>query len=239
MAKSQADADFGKLLAEWKSDLETLQKKLMSVDGLASLKDRLKTSWLAVPDAFSKGLTALNATVNAKPDQAATVDAQTFLTTAQLRLDDYRAAIRKHKAAEAASALASEAYNVYCTVLEEELNVLYDEVQKDFSTFYREVNQEDEKGFTAKLTPTEGSLGFDVNFYDRGLFPPAAYHSEGHQDGMGVCLYLALMKRLFGKRFTFALLDDVVMSGGRGPSLSVLQAAERTFPRYAIHYYDS
>ena len=29
---------------------------------------------------------------------------------------------------------------------------------------------------------------------------------------MGVCLYLALMKRLFGDRFKFALLDDVVMS---------------------------
>jgi hypothetical protein len=29
---------------------------------------------------------------------------------------------------------------------------------------------------------------------------------------MGVCLYLALMKRLFGDRFTLALLDDVVMS---------------------------
>ena len=29
---------------------------------------------------------------------------------------------------------------------------------------------------------------------------------------MGVCLYLALMKRLFGDRFTIALLDDVVMS---------------------------
>ena len=37
---------------------------------------------------------------------------------------------------------------------EEELNVLYDHVQRDFSTFYREVNQEDEKGFTAKLTPS-------------------------------------------------------------------------------------
>jgi len=55
-----------------------------------------------------------------------------------------------------------------------------------------------------------------VNFYDRGLFPPAAFHSEGHQDGMGVCLYLALMKRLFGKRITFALLDDVVMSVDAG-----------------------
>jgi hypothetical protein len=85
-------------------------------------------------------------------------------------------------------------------------------VQKDFSAFYRVINEDDESKFTAKLTPSEGSLGFDVNFYERGLFPPAAYHSEGHQDGMGVCLYLALMKRLFGDQFTFALLDDVVMS---------------------------
>ena len=35
-----------------------------------------------------------------------------------------------------------------------------------------------------KLTPSEGKLEFDVNFYERGLFPPSAYHSEGHQDGM-------------------------------------------------------
>ena len=44
------------------------------------------------------------------------------------------------------------------------------------------------------------------------MFPPGAYHSEGHQDGMGVCLYLALMKRLLGDQFSFAVLDDVVMS---------------------------
>ena len=85
-------------------------------------------------------------------------------------------------------------------------------MQKDFSTYYRAINGADESKFTAKLTPSEGNLDLDVNFYDRGLFPPAAYHSEGHQDGMGVCLYLALMKRLFGNQFTFALLDDVVMS---------------------------
>jgi hypothetical protein len=101
-------------------------------------------------------------------------------------------------------------------VLEEELNALYDSVEKDFSAFYRAINEDDESKFTAKLTPSEGKLDLEVNFYKRGLFPPAAYHSEGHQDGMGVCLYLALMKRLFGERFTFALLDDVVMSVDSG-----------------------
>jgi hypothetical protein len=165
-----------------------------------------------MPKVLPNSLKDFTQQLDAKPDQSATLDAQTFLTTAQVRLGDYREALRKNKAADIAWTAAKAAYDTYCSVLEEELNTLYDEVQKDFSTFYRAINGEDESTFTAKLTPTEGSLGLDVNFYERGLFPPAAYHSEGHQDGMGVCLYLALMKRLFGDRFTFALLDDVVMS---------------------------
>ena len=115
-------------------------------------------------------------------------------------------------------------------VLEEELNALYDEVQEDFSTFYRAINEDDEAKFTAKLTPSEGRLDLDVNFYERGLFPPAAYHSEGHQDGMGVCLYLALMKRLFGDRFTFALLDDVVMSVDAGHRYQFCKLLKTHFP---------
>ncbi len=115
-------------------------------------------------------------------------------------------------------------------MLEEELNTLYDEVQKDFSTFYRAINEDDESKFTAKLTPSEGKLDLEVNFYERGLFPPAAYHSEGHQDGMGVCLYLALMKRLFGDRFTFALLDDVVMSVDSGHRYQFCKLLKTQFP---------
>jgi AAA domain len=212
LANTQGDKDFEDLLGEWAKDIEELKTKVKTTLGLASLKERLCNSLWAMPKDFPNRLSGLTEKIRAKPDQGATVDAQTFLTTAQIRLDDYRAANKAHKKSEAAHKSAKLAYETYCSVLEEELNVLYDDVQKDFSTYYREVNQDDEDRFTAKLTPTEGSLGLDVNFYDRGLFPPAAFHSEGHQDGMGVCLYLALMKRLFGQKFTFALLDDVVMS---------------------------
>lgn len=216
IADGQGQAGFSHALSGWKTDLEGLTAKLTTVDGLTGLKDRLTTGWLETPKALSKDLQCLTEKIAAIPDQTATLDAQTFLTTAQLRLADYREAMRKNKAAENAAAGAKAANDAYCDVMEEELNSLYDEVQKDFSTFYRAVNEDDEGQFTAKLTPAAGSLGLDVNFYDRGLFPPAAFHSEGHQDGMGVCLYLALMKRLFGERFTFALLDDVVMSVDAG-----------------------
>ena len=212
VAEGQGDSGFAQLLISWKTDLEGLKTKLTTVDGLMGSNDRLKENWLAVPKTFSKGLKALTEKVEARPDQTGAIDAQTFLTTAQLRLGDYREAMRKSKAAEIAWSSANAAYEIYCSVMEHELNALYDDVQEDFSTFYRAINEEDEAKFTAKLTPSAGKLDLDVNFYERGLFPPGAYHSEGHQDGMGVCLYLALMKRLFGDRFTLALLDDVVMS---------------------------
>ena len=109
--------------------------------------------------------------------------------------------MRKNKAGRSHAIRQRQPTKRYCSVMEDELNALYDDVQEDFSTFYRAINEDDEAEFTAKLTPSEGKLDFDVNFYDRGLFPPGAYHSEGHQDGMGVCLYLALMKRLFADVF--------------------------------------
>ena len=47
---------------------------------------------------------------------------------------------------------------------------------------------------------------------------------------MGVCLYLALMKRLFGDRFTFALLDDVVMSVDAGHRYQFCKLLKTYFP---------
>jgi hypothetical protein len=230
VAEGQGESAFARVLTGWKADLEALKAKLVTVDGLTGLKDRLTTGWVAIPKAFRESFKDLTEKIDAKPDQTATLDAQTFLTTAQLRLGDHREALRKNKAADIAWTSAKTAYETYCTVLEDELNTLYDEVQEDFSEFYRAINEDDESKFTAKLTPSEGRLDLDVNFYERGLFPPGAYHSEGHQDGMGVCLYLALMKRLFGERFTFALLDDVVMSVDAGHRYQFCKLLKTHFP---------
>ena len=55
-------------------------------------------------------------------------------------------------------------------------------------------------------------LNLEVGFYGRGTFPPHAFHSEGHQDSMGLCLYLALAERLTEGLIDLIILDDVVMS---------------------------
>jgi DNA repair exonuclease SbcCD ATPase subunit len=130
LSDSQKDAAFAQLLSAWKVDLDAFRAKLASVEGIRERQARFAGAWLAVPKAFEKGLKGLTEKVEAQPDQTATLDAQTFLTTAQTRLSDYREAMRRNKAAEIAVNAARQAYETYCGVLEEELNALYNEVEK-------------------------------------------------------------------------------------------------------------
>jgi hypothetical protein len=143
-----------RMLGDWKADLDEVRAKLGTIDGLTGLKARLTDDWLAIPKTMREALKKLIAKVEAKPDQTATLDAQTFLTTAQLRLDDWREAMRRNKAADIALEAAKAAYAAYCTVMDDELNALYEDVQADFSTYYRAINEDDEATFTAKLTPS-------------------------------------------------------------------------------------
>lgn len=230
IASAEGEAETGAMLSSWSKDLDQLRGPLDTLDGIAGLKDRLGKGWADMPSDVATALQTLRAKLEAKPDQSARIDAQTFLTTAQARIADYRDASRALVTAARAADAAKAAYDAYCRAMEDELNTLYKDVQEDFSNFYKIINEGDEEQFAAKLTPTEGRLDLLVNFYEKGLFPPAAFHSEGHQDGMGVCLYLALMKRLLGKRFTFALLDDVVMSVDAGHRYQFCKLLKEQFP---------
>ena len=210
---------------------------MTTAEDVLGQKTRFEQGWLAVPASLAAGSAALVAAIQGKPDQSVSIAAHSFLTLAQDRLNSYRQARRAEKRAKVAAEVGKLTYATYCDVAEEHLTALYADVENDFSNFYREINDDDEGEFKAKFEPAEGKLDLEVAFYDRGMFPPGAYHSEGHQDGMGVCLYLALMKRLLGSRFRFAVLDDVVMSIDQNHRKRFLPVAEGAFSRHPVHHH--
>jgi hypothetical protein len=212
LAKTDGPEGFTTVLSKWFEHLTTIAKSLGTVEHVVLKKDQIAIGWIAAPPQLKTQLEQLTEIIKAKPDQSASVTAQTFLALSEDRLTACRRALRVKKHAAAAEESGKTVYKTYCEVAEQHLGTLYTAVEGDFCTYYQGINAGDEGGFKAKLEPTEGKLDLSVDFYDRGMFPPGAYHSEGHQDGMGVCLYFALMKRLLGDRFRFAVLDDVVMS---------------------------
>ncbi len=188
------------------------------------------SSAVVVPGAVRSVLAALKKAIGSLPDPSQQDAARDFLTVGQERLDAYRGASLELKAEKERAATATTVLQVYNTVTTEALDEIYKQVETTFSDLYRIINHEDEDTFEAELRPSTGKLSLDVDFYGRGKFPPGAYHSEGHQDGMGLCLYLALMKHLLGDRFTFSVLDDVLMSVDTGHRREVSRLLREEFP---------
>lgn len=110
------------------------------------------------------------------------------------------------------------------------LSSLYDSVRNRFVELYKKLHNEDEANFDARLQPNGPALDLEVSFYGRGPFPPHALHSEGHQDSMGLCLYLALAEKLTRNQIDLIILDDVVMSVDAEHRRQVCNMLATTFP---------
>jgi len=164
------------------------------------------------------------------PDPSKEEAARQYLVVGQERLRTYREARRRKAKLDSQAELARVVLTTYASTTNMELTTLYRDVENDFASMYAALNAPDEAEFQAKLTPSLGKLGFDVNFYGRGFFPPGAYHSEGHQDAMGLCLYLGLMNHVLKGNFTFAVLDDVLMSVDAGHRRAVCALLKTKFP---------
>lgn len=190
----------------------------------------LSDSWWHPTKAQEVEIGQCLAAISALPDTSAEDVARDVLSVAQDRYERllHLTGVAREKREQ--SVVAERVLDHYNRTASAVLEGIYDRVAESFSTYYRAINVEDEDEFVGKLTPKAAQLSLDVDFYGRGLFPPGAYHSEGHQDAMGLCLYLALMKHTLGSKFTFAVLDDVLMSVDAGHRRSVCRLLKTEFP---------
>lgn len=124
--------------------------------------------------------------------------------------------------------------NAFVEIRDEVLDTIYQSVSGEFARLYRRLHKEDESLFRAKMYPREAGLHLDVDFYGRGMFPPNALHSEGHQDSMGLCLFLVLSERLSGTDLQLLLLDDVIMSVDAGHRKQVARVLVEEFANRQI-----
>lgn len=217
-------------LVDWSNDIAAFEARLGTVESIRQESGRLAADPLARPPTLATELEALRADIEKLPDQTATEAAQSFLSVAQDRWIQWRQTRAAAVKATAAQKAATAVYETYNSVADAALTTLYKSVEDDFSNYYRQINSDDESSFKAGLSPTAGKLDLAVDFYGLGMFPPMAYHSEGHQDGMGVCLYLALIGQLLKSDFRLAVLDDVVTSVDANHRRQFCKLLKGTFP---------
>ena len=109
------------------------------------------------------------------------------------------------------------------------LEGLYSRIADRFVQFYKVLHAHEGDYFGAQLQTQGAGLLFDVDFLGRGPHPPHALHSEGHQDSMGVCLFLALNEELVKRDLGLVVFDDVMMSVDTGHRKDVCRLLAEQF----------
>jgi DNA repair exonuclease SbcCD ATPase subunit len=204
MAGVEAVEKYLGLLGETKKQLENFLPVEKTIESLSNIS--------SVPTEIREIIVAVQKEINLLPDISEEDSARQFLISAQRHTDNYRSILLQLKRAEEEMDVLAIAYDSYVKISTEVLEDIFAKVENSFGELYGEINAIDEKNFKAQLVSSAGKLGLDVDFFGRGFFPPGAYHSEGHQDSMGICIYLSLMKYLQGEAFSLTVLDDVMMS---------------------------
>ncbi len=203
------------LLQTWLSDLQAVSSALSdAVERYPDARfgsDQVKR--MLAPDNLVESLKRIHEAAKAK--YAAPTPEQTAwdtLTRLEENLKALESAETSFEKAELFQRRASVLRDSFISARDNVLGKLYDGIRDRFVDLYRHLHELDEGKFTANIKPEEAGLGFEVDFYGRGIYPPHALHSEGHQDSMGLCLYLALAERLTEGLIDLIILDDVVMS---------------------------
>ena len=217
-ARTVAGAEDAAWLRTWLGELQRLVGSLR--DPLAAYpvpeSDPRKVWRMLAPDRILMPLRQIRLAVMrqfGKPSPEQT--AWDLLTRLEENLKALEGAERHFVRAQQSHRRAAALEDCFTSARDATLDDLYDSVSKRFEDLYKRLH-EDEPEFTARIEPDGARLDFDVDFYGRGAHPPLALHSEGHQDSMGLCLYLALTEALSASTMDLVLLDDVVMSVDKG-----------------------
>lgn len=220
---------------------DTMMKPLESFEGnkwpTSNLKDMFDTSFLEV-----KILAPIeNALKQVGEKFSLQQNAWDTLTKMEDQWKRYQQALNEKETCEILKNRAEATLDHFEEARDSILENIYDAVKKNFEGYYKGIHSDDESKFTSKISQTGAELNLEVDFYERGMFPPHALHSEGHQDSMGLCLFFALNGYLVKDAIKVIVLDDVIMSIDRTHRRAICQLLKKAFPdkQYIITTHDN
>jgi len=127
---------------------------------------------------------------------------------------------------------------VYTTLVEtrkQGLDRISQELQDDFEHLYKQLHPDE--GYDAITLEVQkdrrSSVALRVQFHKQDATHPLNYLSEGHLDSLGLCIFLAFIKR-YNSDFRLIVLDDVLTTVDVGHRLRATRLLASEFSDYQL-----
>jgi hypothetical protein len=197
-----------------------------TVEGLAASEARAGKS---ETDAVAQALSALE---TAGIRRAAAMRAQSERERRQERKKELLSLLKRRRAA---ADLALRINETFTRVRNEEIQRLFDELQSDLAHFYELLHPgEGHHALSIAMDLRKrGSTDLRLDFYERSEQDPRAFISEGHLDSLGLCIFLAFVRRFNGD-WPLLVLDDVVTSVDASHKSRIARLLFQEFPDHQL-----
>jgi energy-coupling factor transporter ATP-binding protein EcfA2 len=106
--------------------------------------------------------------------------------------------------------MAKLIYSTYSMIKKDKIQQIHNGIQEEIERFYGFIHKDEEHGdIKLIIDPNKrGSTDIQVASFD-SYVDPRAFQSEGHLDSLGLCIFLAFVKK-FNKSSNLMILDDIV-----------------------------
>ncbi len=128
---------------------------------------------------------------------------------------------------------ANTLYHCYSSVKKAEIQSIYDAIRSDIDRFYNIIHP-GESHNDIQLSIVEGrraSTNLTIESFGRSDEDPRALCSEGHLDSLGLCIFLAFVKK-FNVDCNLIILDDVVATVDAGHRDRICDLLMQEFNNY-------
>ena len=234
LTTSGLDADSAdiQVLDSWVKDLDHLLTALMNPieEYLGIGLDSVGIARFLAPKTITESLDRIEGLITETiPESTPEQTAWDTLTRLEVSLRVLESRARDRASATMNANRSKVLLEEYEKARDDVLNSLYSRISDRFVELYNVLHEHESDHFSATLQPQGASLNFAVDFMGRGAHPPHALHSEGHQDSMGVCLFLALNEEINEGDPSLIVLDDVMMSVDAGHRKDVCRLLKEHF----------
>lgn len=128
--------------------------------------------------------------------------------------------------------MAEISYERFTALKKDFVKTLVSEIEKDVIEFYKFIHYDDEIKNPKLVVSKAKGVKLQIDFYDRTGINPRSFSSEGHLDTLGICIFLAIAKRL--SKTPIMVLDDVIATVDMGHKDRIAMLLFEEFKDYQI-----
>ena len=176
--------------------------------------EQIPNSLNVVPDILlllSKKCQALSEAEKLTEQEKSALSAITLLQGVKTNLINLNKANASLTNAQKSFVIANYFYDTFVSIKKSKVQAVFDLIQEDIQRFYLILHPNDGHTNIKLKQPTgrRASMELKIDSFGHVGEDPRAFSSEGHLDSLGLCIFLAFVKK-FNQDCSLVVLDDIV-----------------------------